>query len=211
MGFSWAGEIRTFAEPHVGKAAVWRIVSRTSSLPCLRRGAVFQQSVIPSAWSARRACATRSFSPRSPDSTMVAAAYWQRHLPRGTDVAACKRSVQMDLGSRRGPRNAGRPTRAADDLALSARQVARSRHRFRRCLSDHRRVWLSTEHRQDAMDDPGQRQRSNRLSSIDARTSVATNMTCWRSPLRAAWPSPRAGTSASFRDPCSDGVPTSHS
>jgi RNA-directed DNA polymerase len=143
-GFRAGRSIKTFAEPHVGKALVWRIDLKDffPSVPASRVHAIFRSAGYPLVVArALTGLCTTSLpgDSRAPDSTDVNPAFGQRHLPQGAPTSPALANLaafRIDLRLASWAAECGATyTRYADDLAFSGgTEFARSGHRFRRVV-----------------------------------------------------------------------------
>jgi hypothetical protein len=143
-GFRAGRSVRTFAEPHVGKAVVWRLDLKDffPSVPASRIHAVFRTAGYPApvARALTGLCTTTlPATARCFDPAGLSALYHQRHLPQGAPTSPALANLaafrlDLRLASWAAECNV-HYTRYADDLAFSGDiSLARSDHRFRRVV-----------------------------------------------------------------------------
>jgi hypothetical protein len=143
-GFRARRSVRTFAEPHVGKAAVWRLDLKDffPSVRASRVHALYRVAGYPITVARALTGLTTTSLPtgaRAPDSAAIPAVVHQRHLPQGAPTSpALANLAAYRLDCRLASWAAECEvtyTRYADDLAFSGGdEFARSGHRFRRTV-----------------------------------------------------------------------------
>jgi RNA-directed DNA polymerase len=141
-GFRAGRSIRTFAQPHVGRAAVWRIDLKDffPSVPGSRVHAVFRAGGYPVAVARCLTGLCTTSLPtdvKSPDSGEIPAVLGDRHLPQGAPTSPALANLtayRLDVRLMAWAAACGASyTRYADDLAFSGGQdFARAGSRFRR-------------------------------------------------------------------------------
>jgi RNA-directed DNA polymerase len=141
-GFRSGRSIRTFAAPHAGRAAVWRIDLKDffPSIPASRVHALFGAAGYPETVARVLTGLCTTMLPvgvRSPDG--VTTLYRQRHLPQGAPTSSAIANLgayRLDIRLAAWAAKCGAMyTRYADDLAFSGgTDFAHSGHRFRRIV-----------------------------------------------------------------------------
>ena len=137
--------IRTFAAPHVGRAAVWRFELKDffPSIPASRVQALFRVAGYPLnvARVLTGLCTTRlPFGLLAPDQLSLPSVFWDRHLPQGTPTSPALSNLaayRLDVRLSAWAAECGATyTRVyADDLAFSGdEEFAAAAHRFRRTV-----------------------------------------------------------------------------
>jgi RNA-directed DNA polymerase len=143
-GFRAGRSILTFAAPHAGRAAVWRVDLKDffPSVPASRVHALFAVLGYPPpvARALTGLCTTQlAFGARPPGPDGLPAAYRNRHLPQGAPTSPALANLaayRLDLRLASWAAACGAAyTRYADDLAFSGGlEFARARHRFRQTV-----------------------------------------------------------------------------
>jgi RNA-directed DNA polymerase len=143
-GFRAGRSIRSFAEPHVGRAAVWRIDLKDffRSVPASRVHAIFQTAgyPVPVARTFTGLCSTTlPAGVRSPNTDELHRPFRRRHLPQGAPTSPALANLcayRLDIRLAAWAAACGATyTRYADDLAFSgADDWARRASRFRRMV-----------------------------------------------------------------------------
>jgi hypothetical protein len=136
--------IRTFAAPHAGRAAVWRLDLKNffPSITASRVHALFRVAGYPLkvAQVLTGLCTTQlPFGLLAPNQSSVPSVFWDRHLPQGaptspalSNLAAFRLDVRLSAWA---AECGATYTRYADDLAFSGGEdIAASTHRFRRTV-----------------------------------------------------------------------------
>ncbi len=119
-GFRVGRSIRTFAQPHVGKAVVWRLDLKDffPSIPASRVHALFRIAGYPLrvARTLTGLCTTRlRHGVQAPNQSSVPSVFWDRHLPQGAPTSPALANLcayRLDVRYPPLPRSAASTTRA---------------------------------------------------------------------------------------------------